>query len=145
MARGQQVVPHRTEPNGRGARTELTETVGLLSGLYLYQTYLNIGFLADARAHGVYDERGARSVLTTVLASLDAVDKQLIQLGNVASSYADRQATERLRAIVGLLRTQGQQLRLFWDTGQRAHSERYESTRQEAWRQLNALLGLDKT
>src|SRR5205085_42647 len=45
------------------ARADLNETVGLLSGLYLYQTYLTIGLLADGKAERLYDERAARAVL----------------------------------------------------------------------------------
>src|SRR5262245_64989258 len=44
-------------------RAQLTETVGLVSGLYLYQTYLTIGLLADGKAERVYDEKAARGVL----------------------------------------------------------------------------------
>jgi hypothetical protein len=125
-------------------RAQLTETVGLLSGLYLYQTYLNIGLLADGKAERVYDEKAARAVLATVVTPLDAVDKQLAKVGALAQTEADRQAAARLRQLVGLLRQQGQQLVTFWDSGKSADGARYEATRQAVWKQLNALLGLDK-
>ena len=125
-------------------RAQLTETVGLLSGLYLYQTYLNIGLLADGKAERVYDEKAARAVLATVVTPLDAVDKQLAKVGALAQTEADRQAAARLRQLVGLLRQQGQQLVTFWDSGKSADGARYEATRQEVWKQLNALLGLDR-
>ena len=125
-------------------RAQLTETVGLLSGLYLYQTYLNIGLLADAKAERVYDEKAARAVLATVVTPLDAVDKQLAKVGALARTEADRQAAARLRQLVGALRQQGQQLLTFWDSGNPADGARYEATRQGVWKQLNALLGLAK-
>src|SRR5262245_14570026 len=125
-------------------RAALTETVGLLSGLYLYQTYLNVGLLADGKAERLYDERAARAVLASVLTPLDAVDKQLAKVGELAQTPADRQAAERLRGVVGLLRRQGQELIAFWDSGHPAWGARYEATRLEAWKQINALLGLDK-
>ncbi|HEY1377289.1 MAG TPA: hypothetical protein VGF55_10870 [Gemmataceae bacterium] len=125
-------------------RAALTETVGLLSGLYLYQTYLNIGLLADGKAERLYDEKAARAVLATVVTPLDAVDRQLAKVAAAAQTDADRQAAERLRAVAGLLRRQGQELVAFWDSGQPAAGAKYEATRQEAWRQLTALLGLDK-
>lgn len=126
------------------ARAELTETVGLLSGLYLYQTYLNIGLLADGKAEKVYDEKAARAVLATVLTPLEAVDKQLAKVKALAQTEADRQAAEKLRAALGLLRRQGQELIAFWDSGKAADGAKYEATRQEVWKQINALLGLDK-
>ena len=125
-------------------RAELTETVGLLSGLYLYQTYLTIGLLADGKAERLYDERAARAVLAGVLTPLDAVDRQLAKVAAQARTEADRQAAERVRAVAGLLRRQGQELIAFWDSGHPAAGARYEATRQEAWRQVTALLGLDR-
>jgi len=125
-------------------RAQLTETVGLLSGLYLYQTYLNVGLLADGKAERLYDEKAARAVLKSVLTPLDAVHNQLSRIGAMAETAADRDAAARLLHVVGLLRRQGQELVTFWDTGRAADGARYEATRQEAWRQLSVLLKLDK-
>src|SRR5262245_53214784 len=49
------------------ANAQLTEAVGLLSGLYLYQSYLNIGLLADGKAERLYDDKAARGVLESIL------------------------------------------------------------------------------
>ena len=125
-------------------RAQLTETVGLLSGLYLYQTYLNIGLLADGKAERLYDEKAARQVLASVVTPLDAVDRQLAQIGAMAETQADRDAAGRLRHMVGMLRRQGQQLVTFWDNRTAADGARYEATRQEVWNQLYTLLKLDR-
>jgi len=107
-------------------RAQLTETVGLLSGLYLYQTYLNIGLLADGKAERLYDEKAARAVLASVVTPLDAVERQLAQIGAMAETEGDRDAVGRLRHTVGLLRRQGQQLVSFWDSRNAADGARYE-------------------
>src|SRR5262245_11195541 len=125
-------------------RAQLTETVGMLSGLYLYQTYLNIGLLADGKAERLYEEKAARAVLASVVTPLDAVDRQLAQVGAQADTQADRDAANRLRHVVGLLRRQGQQLVVFWDTRNPADGARYEATRQEVWNHLYTLLKLDR-
>jgi hypothetical protein len=125
-------------------RAQLTETVGLLSGLYLYQSYLTMGLLADGKTERLYDEKAARGVLASVLGPLETVDKHLGRVVELTQTPGDRQAAERLRVTVGLLRRQGQELIAFWDSGQPAAGARYEATRQEAWRQLTALLALDK-
>ena len=125
-------------------RATLTETVGLLSGLYVYQTYLNIGLLADGKTERLYDEKAARAVLATVLKPLDTVDQQLGKVAQLAETPGNRQTVERLRFIVALLKRQGQELIAFWDNGQPAAGGRYEATRQEAWKQIDALLSLDR-
>src|SRR5438105_14359241 len=118
---GQQTVePPLAGPGDSGAprapavpldpRAQLTETVGLLSGLYLYQTYLNIGLLADGKAERVYDEKAARAVLGSVVTPLAAVDEQLAKVGKTARTPADRDAVDKLRQIVTLLRQQGRDL-----------------------------------
>jgi hypothetical protein len=110
----------------------------------LYQTYLTIGLLADGKSERLYDENAARNVLASVLNPLDAVDVQLGAVVELAQTPADRQAAERLRGVVGLLKLQGKELIAFWDSRQPAAGARYEAARQEAWRQISALLALDK-
>src|SRR5260221_10881656 len=120
--------------------SQLMETVGLLSGLYLYQSYLNIGLIADGKAEKVYDEKAARSVLGSVVTPLDVVDKQLAKVGKAARAEADRDAVDKLRQIVTLLRQQGRDLTAFWDSGRPEDGAKYETTRREAWKQINAVM-----
>jgi hypothetical protein len=126
------------------SQAQLTETVGLLSGLYLYQSYLNIGLLADGKAEKLYDEKAARSVLDSILNPLETVDKQLEKVGKQARTGADRDAVDHIRIMVDLLRRQGRELKAFWDSGRPEDGTRYEATRQEAWKQISSTLGLDK-
>src|SRR5262249_19902328 len=117
-----------TEGSGN-SQSALTETVGLLSGLYLYQTYLNIGLLADGKSERLYEEKAARAVLASVVKPLDAVDQQLATVGTLAATETDRHAANRLRGAVALLRRQGTELTAFWDTRDPAAGARYEATR----------------
>jgi len=126
------------------AQGQLMETVGLLSGLYLYQSYLNIGLLADGKAEKIYDEKAARSVLGSILTPLSTVDQQLGKVAKMARTQADREAVEQLRVIVTLLRQQGRDLTAFWDSGRPEDGAKYETTRKEAWKQLSLLLKLEK-
>jgi hypothetical protein len=81
----------------------------------------------------------------SIVMPLDAVDKQVARVGELAQTQADRQAAERLRAVIGLLRQQGRDLVAVWDGwGHPALAAKYEATRQEEWKQINALLGLDR-
>jgi hypothetical protein len=122
----------------------LTETVGVLAGMNLYQSYLTIGLLADGKAERLYDEKAARSVLASVLTSLATVDQQLEKAGAAMQTAGDQAALAKVRGVVGLLRRQGKELIAFWDSGRPEDGARYEATRQEAWKQIVALLGLDK-
>ncbi len=122
----------------------LAETVGLLAGLQLYQTYLNIGLLADARAEGLYEAGEVAQLLGSVVAPLERVEKQLDKVAALKSlTDDDRAAVARMRKIAGLLREQGTSLQLFWDTGVADQGKKYEEARQAAWKELSDLLQLD--
>ena len=45
------------------ANAVLLQTVGSLAATHLYQTYLNIGFIADAKVEGSYEEKQAKELL----------------------------------------------------------------------------------
>lgn len=134
----------RKEPAPADPHADLSETVGLLSGLYLYQAYLNIGLLADGKAVNTYEDKAARSVLDSVLTPLGTVDKQLEKVAKSARTQGDRDACDHLRGVVTLLRRQGADLKAFWNSGQPEDGAKYEASRQEAWKQISALLGLNK-
>src|SRR5436190_12937 len=69
-----------TTPPAKGLEDEnavLLETVGLVAGLQLYQTYLNIGLLADSAAEDVYEPDEAFQLLGSVVGPLEKIEKQL--------------------------------------------------------------------
>jgi hypothetical protein len=134
----------QTQPSTDSSTSVLTETIGLLAGLQLYQTYLNIGLLADAKAEGIYEAAELKQLLGSVVTPLDQVDKQLEKVAGLKGlSKDDTTAIARLRKIVGLLKTQGKSLQAFWDTGAEENGKKYEAARQAAWKELDDLLELD--
>ena len=121
----------------------LTETVGLLAGVQLYQTYLNIGLLADARAEGTYETGDVELLLQSVYKPLVIVEKQLEKVGKLKGmTKEDTEALGHLTNIAGLLRQQGEELTAFWDSGEEAKGKKYEVTRQKSWTEIEALLDL---
>lgn len=121
----------------------LAETVGLLAGLQLYQSYLNIGLLADAGAEGLYEAGELTQLLGSVVTPLEKIEKQLEKVAGLKSlSEDDAAAVARMQKIAGLLRQQGKSLRSFWETGVADHGKKYEESRQTAWAELSDLLQL---
>lgn len=139
--KGEEPLPRSAESTP--AVADLLETVGLLAGSQLYQTYLNIGLLADARAEGLYPDRDVKKVLGSVLLPLEKIDRQLEKLEQCHLSASDRAALAELRRISGLLRQQGRALESYWASGAESDGEAYESARQKAWEALRDLLDLD--
>jgi hypothetical protein len=124
------------------------EAIGGLSAAHLYQTYLNLGMLADTTENDVYSESEAKNLLKTVSALMDRVD---IQLGRVLESSTDpedKKKLEQVRDLTKLLRAQAKELRAYWDTpekdtaGKKEHETKFHKAREEAWAGIKELLNI---
>src|SRR5438874_13618833 len=71
-------------------RGRLLETIGCLTSAHYFQTYLNIGFIADARSEGIYSTKDARTVLDSVLSLLNSTDTKLEALAKIELEREDR-------------------------------------------------------
>ncbi len=123
-------------------KQRLLETVGSLAAAHYYQTYLNIGFIADGKSAGLYGDKDARRILDSILSLLDTVDQQLEKVSRVDVEREDRNSLQQMQKVSSLLRDQGKELKAFWDSGDEGHSARYEEIRKNAWASLRKLMGL---
>lgn len=127
----------------KSERSSLLEAVGSLAASQLYQAYLNIGFLADGKAEGTYEEKEARQLLGSVLGLLDTLDQQMTKVGKLDLDKEDKAALEEISRLSTLLRRQGEELQAFWKSGDKERGARYERARQQAWEGIRALLQLE--
>jgi hypothetical protein len=125
-------------------RRVLLEIIGTLTASHCYQTYLNIGLVADGKLKGVYSEKDAYRVLESVVSLLDTVDRKLGDLSKVDLEANDRDTLEQMRKLSRLLRDQGKALETAWDTGREEDTAKYENMRKDSWAAIGKLLGLDK-
>ena len=132
-----------TDPtSSSAAERSLLQTIGALTAAHYFQTYLNIGFIADGKGHGIYSEKDARRVLQSVLTLLDSVDRRLETLNQVNLNKDDRESLEQMRAISALLRQQAKELQNYWERGQDEDLNRYESIRKNSYAAISKLLGI---
>jgi hypothetical protein len=120
----------------------LLQTIGTLSAAHYFQTYLNIGFIADGKTQGTYTHQEARKVLLQVLSLLGSVDRQLEALGKRSLDKEDRDSLQQMRTISALLRQQGQELQTYWDSGREQNAARYETLRNNAYAAISKLMGI---
>jgi hypothetical protein len=132
----------RTSPRERDR--QLLEAVGSLAASHFYQTYLNLGFLAEGKAEGLFKEKEARKVLDSLMSLLGTVDKQLDAVAKLDLERDDQTSLEQMRKLSSLLRDQGRELQAFWESGNRDRSDNYEELRQKSWTSISQLLGLDR-
>jgi hypothetical protein len=124
--------------------SELLETVGMLGGLNLYQTYLNVGLIADGKSQGVYGDDDAKELLGSVLTPLETLTERFDKAGKITTSKEDKAAIARVSKAAGLLKTQGQHLVSFWNDGKESDGNRYEASRKLAYAEISDMIGLNK-
>jgi hypothetical protein len=118
------------------------QTIGTLTAAHYFQTYLNIGFIADGKGKGTYTNEDARKVLRSVLSVVDSVDRQLEAFGKRTLDKEDRDSLEQMRAISALLRQQARELQAYWDSGHDQDAARYESLRANSYAAISKLMGI---
>jgi hypothetical protein len=118
------------------------QTIGTLTAAHYFQTYLNIGFIADGKGRGNYSQEDARKVLQSVLSVVDSVDRQLEVLGKRNLDKGDRESLDQMRAISAQLRQQGQELQTYWASGKDEDAARYEALRQKTYAAISKLMGI---
>jgi hypothetical protein len=119
------------------------ETLGGLSAAHLYQSYLNIGLLADGVENKAITIEAATRTLKIVTNCLSLVDRKLAKLNKAALDPDDHESLEQIKTVVELLRLQTQTLLAYWATGAAEQGEDYERTRKVSWTGLSKVLGLD--
>lgn len=140
--------PATPQPEPAPAVDKSLEAVGGLSAAHLYQTYLNLGMLADATENDVYSESEAKKLLTTIGALMDKVDKQLARVAESATDAEDKKKLDQVRELTALLRTQARELRAYWDTpekdtaGKKEHETKFHKAREDVWAGIKELLNI---
>jgi hypothetical protein len=125
-------------------RRQLLETVGALTGAHCYQTYLNIGLLADGKARGVFTDQDADKVLDSVLSLLSSIDRNLAALAKMDLDKRDLESLEQMRDLSALLGQQGKELKALWDGGKEEDAARYDDARKNSWAALGRLTGIGR-
>jgi len=133
---------------GTTPRERSLEAMGGLTAAHLYQSYLNIGMLADAAENDVYSTDDAKKLLTTILAWMDNVDGQLVRLADANLEPDDQKRVTQVRQLTTLLRAQAKELRAYWEApesdaeGRKEHEMKFHKAREAAWNGIRELLGI---
>lgn len=119
------------------------EAMGGLSAAHLYQTYLNIGLLADGVESEAYSVAEAKKNLAVVTNFMDLVEDKLAKVEKVGLEPDDHDSLARIKTVADLLRLQSKALTTYWDGGMPEQAEQYQLARKTAWTGLSKVLGLD--
>jgi len=130
--------------DSKADRRRLLETVGALTAAHCYQTYLNIGLIADGKAKGTYSKQDAYQVLDSILSLQSSIERNLSRLAKLDLDKRDLESLEQMRDLSALLRQQGKDLKAFWDSGKEEDAARYDDTRKDSWAAIGRLTGIGR-
>jgi hypothetical protein len=135
--------PAKVVPLVRTERERYLAALGLLSAAQVYQTYLNIGLLADGVESGAYSKAAAEEMLTTVASLINQMDRQLDKISDTGLDVEDQQNVARIQTLTVLLRRQASALRAYWATGEREQIDRYHQARENTWKNVSEVLDIE--
>src|SRR5262249_41531096 len=125
-----------TKPVAELQREQLLENVGSVSSIYLYQSYLNVGLLADAVENDTYTKKDAIEILKNISTLLHTVDRQMAKLEAAGLENEEVEAIQQIRKVSKLLKSQAGFLQTHWQTSDKAAFENFHEARQQSWTEL---------
>ena len=122
----------------------LVETVRILAGHQLYQTYRNLDTATELRFFGVREAGELTQILRSCIESATDAEEQLARVAKIKGlSREDAAAVAKMQKIAKLLVEQGNALRSYWETGVEDHWKDSETARKAAWKDLADILDLE--
>ena len=122
----------------------VSEAIGGLAASHLYQTYLNIGLLADSVEGEVYEKEEARRLLDTVAGLTSAVEQQLDRVGHQSLKDDEKKALNRPARSLPAFGHRCANCRNYWEEDDKDHVERFHKAREDSWKGIKALLNIDE-
>lgn len=136
-------VPQAGNVKRDSQRDRLLEAMGNLSAAHLFQSYLNIGLLADGVESDAYSPKEAEDTLHSIHEIMDQVTSQLDLVAKLDLEGEDLAAIEQIKTATVLLRVQAKCLENYWTTGESKNAEEYHEARKAAWKGLSKILQPD--
>jgi hypothetical protein len=119
------------------------QLIGILTASYLYQSYLNIGYLADATSGGVYSEDEAIEQVDGLIGVIGGVRDELQAYSKYMQSESDLLYVENLVKIADILLQEAGALQRYYQTGDEDYARDYLEFNDVAQRAISQLLGIE--
>ncbi len=129
-------------PAGQSGNSTHLEAIGALSAAFAFQTFLNIGMLADAHAKGVYDKEKTKPVLGSVMHFIRSTTQHLTAVQKTPLTAEDRKYVSDLIGVCNLLKAQGEALSTHIDSPSETTGPAFEKARQASWAEIRRVLGI---
>ncbi|MEW5723000.1 MAG: hypothetical protein AB1896_07835 [Thermodesulfobacteriota bacterium] len=119
------------------------DTIGALSGSYIYMTYGYIGVVADAYSKDLYEAGQIKHMMEEKVTFINKLVQSLRQVQGTNLAQTDREFIEAMIEILDLLKQEAESLAAFATSNDPAEVEHFDQVRQEAWSQIKKVFGVN--
>ena len=125
-------------------KSDALETLGSITGMLMYNTYVGIGSIGDGYEEGVYDAKYVGDVMDEQVSGIKAVNAQLLVLLNSGflDDEADLSFMRDVRTTFDLLINEAEKLKEYAASTDQGDADKFQSYRKQAWSKISDLLGL---
>jgi hypothetical protein len=116
--------------------------MGHFGAAFLYQSYLNIGMVADAWTHNIYTPADSKTFLNGDLSFLETSRKLLQELSEFSITKEDRATFLEMIAIIENLKGEADNMLKYIAGRDQKDLDRYDHFRTQAWAQISKLMGI---
>ncbi len=133
-------------PSGYSTKLEskLAGTTGLLSGIFLVQSYIIIGMCGDVWEKNAYDVKTLVTFLATTERYLNLAKKYYQEVSLMNVPQGDFAFFNRMNKTCDLLLNEVNSLRNYMKTKDKKYADEFHVNRKAAWKEISSIIGLDK-
>jgi len=124
--------------------SKLAGTTGLLSGIFLVQSYIIIGMCGDVWEKNAYDVQSLNAYLTTTKRYLNLAKKYYQEVSMMNVPQGDYKFFVRLDKTCDLLLGELTNLVNYMKTKEKKYADDFQKYRKSAWAEIRSIIGLDK-
>ncbi len=110
---------------------------------HLYQTYLNIGLLADGVAKKAYTAEEGKKLLVEISKVMDTLERQLAQLPEEELRQDEKKQLDTIRSILSRQRSEIKELKDYYSTSEEEYVLKFQKIHKSVWADLEKLLPPD--
>ena len=123
----------------------LLESIGAMGGANIYLTYMSIGLLADSYSKEIYEKETTINFIT-IIERQARVQKDYFEKMMKSNDIPSEEKVfiKKMIECYTLLIDEAKYLTEYVDTGKEASGKNFQKKREQAWKNISEILGLNE-
>ncbi|MFZ5551778.1 MAG: hypothetical protein ACOZCO_01580 [Bacteroidota bacterium] len=124
--------------------SEILDSYGAVSSMYLYNTYIVIGSVGDGFEKGVYDAAYTKLIMNEQISAADNIIsgyKAVLATGTITRE--DSVTLKEMADCCELLKAEATALNVYADDSSAINGDKFQEKRKAAWAKIAEILGFE--